>query len=129
MKLKALRFFLPKAEDYAIWDNFETLAVLRGKNPAAELVKILDKYISDEDARKRLGHATWVNQIQLIERLEKDYGITTNTQTIRNYKKELKGLYFTDGSKHTRYNLELVAERFPRIQGKKLASSQKGKTK
>ena len=113
-----IKFYFSTQKDYEIWDDFKTLAIINNQAPQDYLATILDKHLASS-AAKRLKDTTWVSHKQLIERLESEFGITTNPQTLSNYRKSgyLDGLFGSDGGRLIVYDLNGVAAKYKEIQG------------
>jgi len=109
---KEIRVSLELDEHQKTAADFAVLAVIRGVSYEGALVDAMNDHIKRYG--KPLLRGTWLSQTDLIDRLKDDYGITTNSQTLMNYRNEgrLNKLYCSDGKKKVFYLLEEIVKVF-----------------
>lgn len=116
-KNKEIRFYFPNDESFANYERLERFAVLEGKTIPEVFADLVATYVQRPDLLAVWNRATWVDQNELIDRLETEYQIKTNPQTLYNYRRDgwLPNLFCSDGAKGLLYDLEGVAIIYPQI--------------
>jgi hypothetical protein len=110
---KDIRVTFDNESDRKAAADLAVLGVIKGVSFEKMLAASIALYNAQPDNAKELNRGTWVSQTELIERLKQDFNITTNFQTLLNYRNEnrFNGLYCSDGKKKVFYLLEGVAEK------------------
>jgi hypothetical protein len=118
---KEIRFTLPTADDYRVYEDFHRLCIVNGEKDRDVFARLMKSEV--ERNRDKLyderGNLKWVDQPTLITRLaEQDPPIRTTSQTLYNYRMagKLDGLFGSDGGKGLLYNLRGVIMFFREIQ-------------
>lgn len=90
------------------------LSVIKGQPFEETLADAIKAFLRLKEHEEKLSEGTWLSQTELIERLKADFEISTNPQTLLNYRNagHFKGIFCADGEKKVFYILEKVAEVF-----------------
>ena len=80
--IKEIRVTLDDVTAQQSAKDLTVLAVIMGKSFEEILTDAMTAFVAKNG--KRLNEGTWLSQTELIERLQSDFGISTNPQTLAN---------------------------------------------
>lgn len=109
--IKEIRVTLDDVTAQQSAKDLTVLAVIMGKSFEEILTDAMTAFVAKNG--KRLNEGTWLSQTELIERLQSDFGISTNPQTLANrrVRGDFDGIYCSDGKLKVYYLLEKVADK------------------
>lgn len=111
-KTTEIRVPITNDADAKTASEFMILSVIHGKSYDSTLFGAMRDYIKKHG--KPLTRGTWLSQTETVEFLKEHHGITTNPQTLMNYRNagRLDGAFCSDGQKKVFYLVEEVAKIF-----------------